>query len=163
MADLENTTIVQDVMELFSVCGFEVRVKSDFDSSAPTTVYGTIDAAGVLVDALIEFFSQPVAPALTDEQIKAIPQQIGLLVSSDGKYMRSLGTHGGLTVEDGIAFVRAALAATTAADGQDALDAKRYRYLRNSTEFTDDVDLALGDMLGLDSAIDAAIAAKETT
>ena len=49
----------------------------------------------------------PVVAPLTDEQIKAIPEQIGMVVSHDGKYMRSIGTYGGMTVQDGIAFARA--------------------------------------------------------
>jgi len=63
----------------------------------------------------------PTAPAaqgdtkeLTDAQIKALAIDVGMVCSSDGKFMRSIGTQGGMNVDDGIAFARAAIAASKA-------------------------------------------------
>jgi hypothetical protein len=45
------TTIVQDIADLFAACGFEIR------DNGPFSVIGSLDAAGVLVEAVIERFS----------------------------------------------------------------------------------------------------------
>lgn len=47
--------------------------------------------------------------ALSDAEIKAIPAKIGMRVSFDGKYMRSVGTHGGMTIADGVLFANACI------------------------------------------------------
>jgi hypothetical protein len=44
---------------------------------------------------------------LTDERITEIALSVGMVISHDGQYMRSLGTHGGMNAEDGRAFSRA--------------------------------------------------------
>lgn len=51
---------------------------------------------------------------LTNNQIKAIALKVGMVMSHDGKFMRSIGTHGGMNADDGIAFARAAIAASQA-------------------------------------------------
>ena len=52
---------------------------------------------------------------LTDEQITEIALSVGMVMSHDGQYMRSLGTHGGMNAEDGRAFARAIESAVLAA------------------------------------------------
>lgn len=47
-----NASIVEDVIDLFAACGFEVR-----PDGGPLAIAGSIDAAGVLVEAVIEKFS----------------------------------------------------------------------------------------------------------
>lgn len=56
-APTDSTTIVQDVADLFRAAGFEVReCGSALDPRGQFAIAGSLDAAGVLVNAVIEHF-----------------------------------------------------------------------------------------------------------
>lgn len=70
-------------------------------------------AAPTIKQSLMVAVAPPRQAGLSDAEIKEIPAKIGMLVSFDGKYMRSVGTHGGMTVEDGILFADACIEAAS--------------------------------------------------
>lgn len=147
-------------------CGSAAHIKRGKTTMVSCTVCtaSTFQSLGY-TNSAISSWNRRAAPAqggLSDAEIKAIPNQIGMLISHDGKYMRSVGGHG-MTVADGVAFARAIESRIRGQQGgvSDAADAARYRFVRQHPAMSGPMikHLMIGN-LPLDESITAAIQAQ---
>lgn len=116
-AEASPAVQVQDEREAFeawarTACSMPDDAMVNWDALWTKQAWEGWQARAVTSPAQPALVQQRAQTVLSDEQIKAISRDVGMLASHDGKYMRSAGTHGGMNVEDGISSARAILAAS---------------------------------------------------